>query len=681
MTTPSTAAATAADFDYRRHPDQDAAAPVRHPVVVVGAGPVGLSLAIDLALQQVPVVLLNNDGRLSVGSRALCFAKRTLDIFDRLGCAAPMVAQGVSWHVGRVFFGDRQVYQFDLLPETGHRRPAFINLSQHDLEAHLVARAEQLPLLDLRWHHAVVGVTQHPTHARLTVRTPEGDYGLDADHVVACDGSRSPMRGMLGLDTHGRSFRDRFLIADVRMKAPFPAERWFWFDPPFHPGQSVLLHRQPDGIWRIDFQLGWDADPEQEKRPDNILPRVRALMAQASRAAGGSGEIPEMELVWASVYTFACMRMERLRHGRVLFAGDAAHGVSPFGARGANSGIQDADNLAWKLAWVIHGRAPEALLETYAREREFAADDNIRHSTRSTDFITPKSAASRLFRTAVLDLARDFGFARKLVNSGRLSLPTTLSESSLNTGDAEAFGGALALGAPMVDAPVARVPWHRGDESADAAAARASAAATPAAVVTTAATATDADEATTDAAGVPAATRAAIATTAATAAIVTATAATDAGAQTHAAQPPAVASEPSCWLLSHLVPGRFSVLLFLDMDRRGSDVHELLSHIADAFDGLPAPSVLLLLPQATSPIAQPLTLTPPRGLTVHHLHDKQGLAQTRCDARAGTVLLLRPDQHLCARWRRLQPTLLRQAVLRATAALQAAPVAEELACH
>ncbi len=640
-----------ADFSYRRHPDQDATTPPRRPVVVVGAGPVGLSLAIDLALQQVPVVLLNDDGRLSVGSRALCFAKRTLDIFDRLGCGEPIVSHGVSWHVGRVFFREEQVYQFDLLPEAGHRRPAFINLSQHDLEAHLVARAAQLPLLDLRWHHAVVGLTQGEgtaSPATLTVRTPEGDYVLEADHVIACDGSRSAMRGLLGLDTHGRRFKDRFLIADVRMHAPFPAERWFWFDPPFHPGQSVLLHRQPEGVWRIDFQLGWDADPEQEKRPENILPRVQALMAQASRAAGGDGAIPEMELVWASVYTFACQRLERFRHGRVIFAGDAAHGVSPFGARGANSGIQDAENLAWKLAWVVQGHASDALLDTYAGEREVAADDNIRHSTRATDFITPKSAVSRLFRTAVLDLAKQHAFARKLVNSGRLSLPTTLTESSLNTPDVDAFGGCLSLGAPMVDAPVAALaevseqPYCTGCNS-------------------------DLSEG------------------AAASACAAASAGTDAGAGVGADVDVSASASASTWLLSYLRSGRFSVLLFLGAESDAVHPGPLLDSISRAFEGLPAPTVLVIT-RTPHVMTLPANNDGADDLAVRMLHDVEGLVHSRCDARPGTVLLLRPDQHLCARWRHMRPAEIRHAVLRATSVLptvaQPAPHTDpEPVCH
>lgn len=440
------AAVQAIAFPYVRSPDQDAPTPVRHPVVVVGAGPVGLTLAIDLAQRGQPVLLLDNDHRLSTGSRALCFAKRTLEIWDRLGVGQPMVDKGVSWNVGKVFFRDEQVYRFDLLPEPGHERPAFVNLQQYYCEAYLVERALQLPKLEIRWHSTVQGIAPAADGARLTVGTPEDDYTLDADWVVACDGARSPLRGLMGLETKGRVFRDRFLIADVKMEADFPTERWFWFDPPFHPNQSVLLHREPDKVWRIDFQLGWDADPEAEKQPERILPRVQALL----------GRDAKFSLEWASVYTFACQRMDRFVHGRVVFAGDAAHGVSPFGARGANSGVQDADNLAWKLDWVLRGRAGEALVQSYGPEREYAADENILNSTRSTDFITPKSAISRLFRDQVLELARSHDFARRLVNSGRLSVPATLHGSPLNTADADAFEGRMVPGAPLTDAPVVR---------------------------------------------------------------------------------------------------------------------------------------------------------------------------------------------------------------------------------
>ncbi len=439
------------EFDYRRSADQSSAEPVHHGVVVVGAGPVGLSLAIDLAQRGIRVLLLDNDHRLSTGSRAICFAQRTLEIFDRLGCGDQIVARGVSWHVGRVYFHDEEVYRFDLLPDPGHERPAFINLQQYYVEGLLVERAMSLPNLEIRWKNTVVGLDAGADRVLLTVDTPDGSYRLSASYACACDGSRSPMRGMLGLHTSGRVFKDRFLIADVRISGlELPCERRFWFDPPFHPGQSTLLHKQADGVWRMDFQLGWDADPERERRPEHVMPRVKAVLESI-----GAGD-REVELAWASVYTFACQRLQSFRHGRVLFAGDAAHGVSPFGARGANSGVQDAENLAWKLARVLRGESPDALLDTYAREREHAADENILNSTRSTDFITPKSEVSRLFRDAVLDLSRHHAFARRLVNSGRLSVPATLARSALSTQDCEPFEGRMVPGAPALDAPLAR---------------------------------------------------------------------------------------------------------------------------------------------------------------------------------------------------------------------------------
>jgi 3-(3-hydroxy-phenyl)propionate hydroxylase len=433
-----------AAIGYVRSTDEGTAEPVRHPVIVVGAGPVGLCAAIDLALGGVRVVLLDEDDTASVGSRAICFAKRTLEILDRIGCGDAVVARGVSWNLGKVFCGDDLVYTFDLLPERGHRRPAFINLQQYLLEEFLIDRAREVDGLSLRWKNRVVGIDPSPDSVLVEVETPSGRYRLVCDYLIACDGARSPLRAMLGLEPRGQTFKDRFLISDVRMHAGRSTERWFWFDPPFHRNQSALLHRQADDVWRCDFQLGWEADPMAEKAPERVIPRVRALL----------GDGVDFELEWVSVYTFACQRLERFRHGRVLFAGDSAHLVSPFGARGANSGIQDAENLAWKLRMVLRGAAPDALLDTYDDERVPAADDNIRNSTRSTDFITPKSDVSRRFRDAVLALAKDHPFARRLVNSGRLSVPFSYAQSPLCTPDADAFAGAMTPGSPAADAPV-----------------------------------------------------------------------------------------------------------------------------------------------------------------------------------------------------------------------------------
>ncbi|MFD2207078.1 FAD-dependent oxidoreductase [Kiloniella antarctica] len=432
-------------FEYIQSKEQKNGCVTRHPVVVIGGGPVGLTAALDLAVQGIPVVLLDDNNTVSVGSRAVCYAKRPLEIWDRLGCAERMIDKGVLWQIGKVFRDEELAYQFDLLPEEDHKAPAFINLQQYYLEQYLVERCLEFPdLIDLRWKSKVIDLENNKDHARLKIETPDGPYDLEADWVIACDGASSDTRTLLGLDFEGQFFQDRFLIADVVMKADFPAERWFWFDPPFHRGQSVLLHMQPENVWRIDFQLGWDCDPEEEKKPENVIPRLKAML----------GEDTAFELEWVSVYQFACRRMESFRSGRVFFAGDSAHQVSPFGARGANTGVQDVDNLAWKLKLVIEGSAPENLLDTYCEERIFAADDNLKNSTRSTDFISPKSKISTAFRDAALDLAKTYEFARPLVNSGRLSMPTPYLSSALNTSDVDLFSGSMSPGTNCADAPI-----------------------------------------------------------------------------------------------------------------------------------------------------------------------------------------------------------------------------------
>lgn len=440
-------------YPYKKVEAQDQP-PQRHPVAIIGAGPVGIATALDLARRGTSVLVVDDHEGVGQGSRAICFAKRTLEIADRLGAGRPMVEKGVVWNVGKVFHGKDKVFQFNLLPEEGHRNPAFINLQQPYFEKFLVdaVRAEEAAgaPLEIRGRNVVTGVSQQEDHVRLEIETPDGPYTVLADYVVACDGARSPMRDMMGLCFEGRVFEDNFLIADVKMKAPFPTERWFWFEPPFEgSGQSALLHKQSDDVWRIDFQLGWDIDRNVELDPDRIRARVDAMLSSQV------GYVPKYTLEWTSIYTFQCRRMERFRHGRVLFAGDSAHQVSPFGARGANSGVQDSDNLAWKLDLVLKGHAPDRLLDSYAEEREYGADENILNSTRATDFLTPKSKVSKVFRNAVLSLARRYPFARPMVNSGRLSVPCVYDGLSLNGPDSLKGPDRTRVGAPCLDAPLA----------------------------------------------------------------------------------------------------------------------------------------------------------------------------------------------------------------------------------
>ncbi|TDF37253.1 FAD-dependent oxidoreductase [Alteromonadaceae bacterium M269] len=431
-------------YPYIPSPDLVSNEPVHHSVVIVGAGPGGLALAIDLALQGIQTVVLDDNNTVSVGSRAICFAKRTLEIMHRLGCAERMVDKGVTWKHGKVFFKDDLVYDFNLLEESDHQLPAFINLQQYYFEEYLVDRVNEFDCIDLRWKTKVTAFESTSDTTLIDVETPDGSYQISCDYLLAADGSNSNIRTMLGLESKGQVFQDRFLIADVVMKAEFPTERWFWFDPPFHKDQSALLHKQPDNVWRIDLQLGWDADPEYEKQEHVIRPRIEAML----------GDDVEFDLEWASVYTFQCRKMDNFIHNNVLFVGDAAHQVSPFGARGANGCIQSAENLVWKLAHVLKGNAPKQLLETYNIERQHGAEENILNSTRATDFITPKNDMSRVFRDETLRLAKKHTFARSLVNSGRLSMPCRYDESPLNTKESDSFNSELSAGTVPKDAPV-----------------------------------------------------------------------------------------------------------------------------------------------------------------------------------------------------------------------------------
>ena len=554
-------------YPYKSPADLMSTPPQRKPLIVIGAGPVGLAAAIDARLQGLEVLVLDDDKTVSVGSRAVCYAKRSLEILDRLGIANEACQMGVSWNIGRTFLEQDEVYQFNLVPDAGHKRPGMINLQQYHVEEMLIARALALGA-DIRWQHKVTAVTPSSDAATLTVETPDGTFDIEADWLVVADGARSPVRRHLGLDIEGRVFQDRFLIADVIMKADYPAERWFWFDPPFHPNQSVLLHKQSNNVWRIDFQLGWDADPEEEKKPEKVIPRLQAML----------GDERPFELEWVSIYTFQCRRMTDFRHGRVLFVGDAAHQVSPFGARGANSGFQDADDLMWKLALVIQGKAHEKLLDSYAHDRQFAADENIMNSTRSTDFITPKSRTSKTFRNQVLALAKHHPFARKLVNSGRLSVPSFLTQSVLNTPDSEAFEGQMVPGAPMDDAPI-RV---NGKEA---------------------------------------------------------------------------------WLLDQVGRG-FQALWFVDAPPN-----------ADALAQLHA------LQQAAVPVTTLLVSREALEVTGWPvLQDVQGWLAQRYDATPGTLYLLRPDQHVVARWRTLNMAQLQAALARALGG-HATPPAAHASAH
>ena len=543
-------------YEFIAPPQPSAGGAAHFPVIIAGGGPIGLASAIDLARHGIQSVVLEKHNSVSDGSRAICWAKRTLEILDRLGVSKRMMEKGVVWNQGWVYFGreTEPVYKFDLLPDKQQKFPAFINLQQFYAEEYLIDLFPDYPQTEIRWQNEVVGVENGEDKVIVTIATPAGEYRLSCDYLIAADGHRSPIRNALGLDFTGRVFEDNFLIADVRMKADFPAIRRFWFDPPFNPGQTSLIHKQADDVWRIDFQMGWDIDRDEVMKEENIDAKIRAFL----------GSDIEFDYQWVSLYTFKCCRMEKFVHGRVIFAGDSAHLVSPFGARGANGGLQDVDNLVWKLQLALNDDAPPGLIDSYDAERILGAEENVLNSSRSTDFMTPKSDISLAFRNATLELARDFEFARKFVNPGRLSTPSVLDGSPLNTPDEDTFSARQRPGAPCLDAPVA-------------------------------------------------------------------------------------INGAAVWFLNQL--GERFVGVYFSAD--GS-----------------VPAGLDAIGSARIPVATLVVTDTEANASPGHIVDSQGLLHRHYDAHAGTYYLIRPDQHVAARWRTFDREKVAQALARATGQTQ-----------
>jgi 3-(3-hydroxy-phenyl)propionate hydroxylase len=436
-------------YAYRRPPELAGGSPAGgYPVVIVGAGLVGLTAALELGSRGVRTVVLDDDntvGAAGLSSRGICYAKRSLEIFERFGVAARIRAKGATWNEGEVYRGEQRLYRFNLQPDADQKFPAFVNLQQFYVEQYLVEALGALPQVDLRWRNKVLAIEPGHDGVTLGIETPEGAYRLSSRYVIAADGGGGPLRRLLGAgdEAHAR-YESVWCIADVRLDTREPPVRKMYLDGIPTQGGTILFHQMGDGIWRTDWLIGHLPDPEEEATPARAVERLKKLL----------GPDASFELVWVGPYRFKKRLLKRLVHGRVLFAGDSAHEQSPFGARGGNSGVQDANNLAWKLALVLGGKAHPDLLETYHEERHFAARDNTENATRSAIFIGPETAGQRLIRDAILDLAQRHAWARPLVNVGRLSVATTYAASSLNN-ERDAFDGLLAC--PGAAAPDGRL--------------------------------------------------------------------------------------------------------------------------------------------------------------------------------------------------------------------------------
>ncbi len=441
---------TAKHYVATRPPLRNGVEEKRHPVVVVGGGPVGLTTALGLANHGVPVVLIEADDSVCTGSRAICISRRSLEIMERVGAVEGFKEIGLPWTGGRSYYRDAEVLHFTMPQDENQKLPPMVNLAQYQIEQILLDRAEQqAELIDIRWQTKVTAIDAQQDGVRLTLSTPHGDYAMDADWLVAADGGRSFIRESMGLPLQGTSYEGRYVIVDILLDSARPTERLAYFDPPCNPGSTVLVHKQPDNVWRIDYQLQEGEDSEAAIRPENVLPRVASLLEMM-------GETGAWKPIWITIYKANALTLERYRHGRVMFAGDAAHLVPIFGVRGANSGIDDADNVAWKLAYVIKGLGSEALLDSYSSERVAAAHENLSYGTKSTEFMAPPSFAFDLMRKAVLSLAITHPQIRALINPRQTSA-ITYADSPLNTAaDCSAeFTAGPVPGAVLPECPLA----------------------------------------------------------------------------------------------------------------------------------------------------------------------------------------------------------------------------------
>jgi 3-(3-hydroxy-phenyl)propionate hydroxylase len=409
-------------YDFALPPELAGRPARRYRVAVVGGGLTGLTAACDLATRGIEAVVIDEDDTIGVrgaASRGISYAQKSLEIFDRLGIYDRLQAKGITWTVARTLVEDEVIYAADFAAKSVSRQPPFLNIQQFYVEWFLVDRIRALGLTEIRWKSKVTGVRQDSDGVSLTVETPAGAYELTADWVIDASGLHSAVRAGLGINPHLFAGHDRWCISDVRFKKPLPKERWTWVEARANDGRAVWQHLMADNVWRLDFQMTPNADPEAISRIEVVEERLRRHL----------GPGVEFELVWVGPYAYRTQLLENFRCGRVFFIGDAAHVMSPFGARGGNSGIQDAENLAWKLALVLEGQAPESLLESYNTERRAAAVENIRLTQRTDRFLSPWSAQERRLRKAVIGLARRYDFARAVVNTGRLSRPTLYAGS------------------------------------------------------------------------------------------------------------------------------------------------------------------------------------------------------------------------------------------------------------
>ncbi|MGC2028781.1 MAG: FAD-dependent monooxygenase [Steroidobacteraceae bacterium] len=564
MHTPSSDSRASVFYDYKthryRHPDEMDGKGSAKPVVIVGAGPIGLAAALDLARFGVPSVVLEEDLQVSEGSRAIVLTRRSLEILQQIGVEKPFIGKGLPWSQGRSFYRGKEIYKMLMPHDSDDRYLPGLNIQQQYIEEYLLRYCEQQPLIDIRWGQRVVAIAQDDAAATLGIDTPEGEYELTAEWVVAADGGRSTVRKLMQLRMEGRSYPGHFVIADIKAKINLPTERLCFFDPAWNPGNNVLVHRQPDDLWRIDFRLPDGETEEQALEPTLLRRRINAVLNMIKQEV-------EWRLDWATVYSANTLTLGNFVHGRVLLTGDAAHLLPIFGVRGINTGLQDSNNMAWKLAFVINRWAERLLLDSYSQERVQAAREICEEGGKSTRFMTPPSPGMRLLRDAVLSFSLSEDFLKDLMH-WRTSRPHDYRDSPLNAfpeTDREFHGGATC-GQPLRNVKLA--------------------------------------------------------------------------AHDH--------------LFDRICPkAGFHLLVFVGDDGLTPDLREILA----ATKTLAHPVHHLIVAPGTLPDET-------RADAI--VTDAEGRVRSKYDAPPGTVYLIRPDLHVCARWRRTTSNEVVQALRRAT---------------
>ena len=527
----------------------------KHPIVIVGTGPVGLTTALEIARHGQRCVVLESELQVSEGSRAIVFTRRSMEILQQVGVAHRVTETGLPWCYGNSIYRGQRVFRMENARADDDRFFPMINLQQQYLEEYLVDAVKANPLIDLRWGNRVNKVEQKGEQAFVEVDTPEGTYELQTDWLVACDGARSGIRTAMNLLMEGASYEGRFVIADIRIDLPLPTERLAFFDPTWNPGNTILMHREPHGIWRVDYQLPAGEDPEDALKPESLKARIDAQLEMI-----GFGGTP-WEMDWSSVYSARALTLPNYVHGRVIFAGDAAHMLPIFGVRGANTGFQDAQGLGWRLALVAKGAASAKLLDSYSSERVGAAREIVEEAGKSTRFMAPPTRGFRLLRDAVLSLSLTQPFVGPLYH-WRTSRPHEYGSSPLNSigDDNLLFKVGPAHGAPPVNVRFA----------------------------------------------------------------------------------------PDGYLLDHL-GGAFDLLYFTDDKTIPAELREVVASVKARGVGVR----LIAVSSHSVAAVEGADLT---------LHDAEGRCRTRYGVMAnGAAYLLRPDQHVCARWMALDANRLQAA--------------------